>query len=198
MGEPDNGDLATDRRHALKAYGGYTFDWWGSKSNETNFSFFQHVLQGTPITTFIGVVATSIPLSKRGDLGRTPNYWQTDLGLSHKYKFGRDDRFAIAFDINALNVFNNNAITNLNTTPYRSTNSITGEDVDPCYNPDGDLNPGCTTAHTLLTPAINAVLAGKIGPLLQNLAKQEKNALYGTASSYQSARSIRFGFRFMF
>jgi hypothetical protein len=213
-GDPDDGNLATDRRHTFKAYGGYTFNWWGSKSNSTDFSFFQQILQGTPQTTFISVVATSIPLSKRGDLGRTPTFWQTDLSLSHKYKFGRDDRFALVFDVNVLNALNNNSVIRLVTTKYRVSNTITGEDIDPNYDAD---------TQTLI-PILNQILTGKIGPQLQALSTGQLpsiqgnctvtpthptpdatcgrtnpiSSLYGQPAAYQDARNVRFGFRFVF
>ncbi|MEP6945514.1 MAG: TonB-dependent receptor [Acidobacteriota bacterium] len=199
-GQPDNGDLATDRRHVVKAYGGYNFDWRGSKTNSTEISFFQQVLQGTPQTTFISVVATSIPLSKRGDLGRTPTFYQTDLTLTHKYKFGRDNRFALVADITFLNAFNNNSVLGFNTTKFTQNNTISGTAIDPCYNPDGLLNPGCTTAHALLTPALNAVLNGQIGAQINALqtASNPINVLYGKPNLRQAPRNVRFGFRLIF
>lgn len=197
-GQPDNGYLATDRRHAFKAYGGYNFDWFGSKTNSTELSFFQQILGGTPVTTFITVAATSIPLSKRGDLGRTPKFLQTDFSLSHKYKFGRDNHYTVAFDINVLNAFNNNSILAINSSRYRTTNTITGKDIDPTYN-----------ANTMtLTNVLNLVLSGQISTQLQQLENgtlpslngrpNPKSSTYGQASRYQEPRNIRFGFRLLF
>jgi len=197
-GKPDNGLLATDRTHTFKAYGGYTFDWWGSKNMSTDFGFFQQILEGTPQTTFITVVKTSIPLSGRGDLGRTPTYWQTDLNLSHSYKFGKEDRYKVVFDLVAMNALNNDTVTALNTTRYRTTNTIVGSDIDPAYN---------ANTQTLI-PILNKILTGQIGTVLSQLESgglpslgnrpNPKSALYGLASSYQSARSVRMGFRFVF
>lgn len=205
-GEPDNGYLATDRRHAFKAFGGYNWDWFGSKTNDTQFSFFQQILQGTPQTTFITVVATSIPLSKRGDLGRTPTFWQTDFSMVHNYKFGRDNRFRVAFDVNVLNLFNNNTVLRFNTTRYRVSNSITGSDVDPTY----------VAATMTLTNVLNRILNGQIGTQLAGLESgnlpsiqgaagastngrtNPKSSLYGQPSTYQNARNVRFGMRFIF
>ncbi len=197
-GQPDNGFLATDRRHAFKSYGGYTWNWWGSKANSTDFSFFQQILQGTPQTTFISVVATSIPLSKRGDLGRTPSYWQTDLSAAHRYKFGRDDKMTFVFDVNVLNALNNNSVTSFDRTRYRVTNTIIGTDIDPNYD----------SATQTLIPILNRIINGQIGPQLAQLENgglaslsgrtNPKNPLYGTPNGYQGARSVRFGFRFIF
>jgi hypothetical protein len=213
-GDPDDGNLPTDRRHTFKAYGGYTFGWWGSNSNTTDFSFFQQILQGTPQTTFVSVVATSIPLSKRGDLGRTPNFWQTDLSLSHRYKFGRDSRYALVFDVNLLNALNNNSVIRLVTAKYRVSNTISGEDIDPNYDAD---------TQTLI-PILNKILTGQIGPQLAGLESGQLpsiqgnctvtpahpkadatcgrtnpiSSLYGEPAAYQGERNIRFGFRFVF
>lgn len=197
-GQPDDGNLATDRRHAFKAYGGYTFDWWHSKSNSTDFSFFQQILQGTPQTTFINVVATAIPLSRRGNLGRTPTFFQTDLAASHRYKFGRDNRYAVAFDVNVLNALNNNGILTLFTNRYRVSNTISGGDIDPNYN----------SATQTLIPILNKILNGQIGTQLSQLENgglpslagkiNPINSLYGLPNLRQATRNIRFGFRFIF
>ena len=201
-GEPDNGYLATDRRHAFKAYGGYDFDWFGSKTNSTELSFFQQVLSGTPITTFVTVVATAIPLSKRGDKGRTPSFKQTDISLSHRYNFGRDNRFAAVFEVNVLNIFNNNSILAVNATRYRTTNTIVGTDIDPTYNADTQT----------LTNVLNRILNGQIGTQLQQLENGTLPSLltatgyrpnpisstYGQPSRYQDPRNVRFGFRLVF
>lgn len=197
-GQPDNGYLATDRRHAFKAYGGYDFNWFGSKTNSTELSFFQQALSGTPITTFVTIVATAIPLSKRGDLGRTPNFYQTDLALSHRYNFGRDNRFSMVFDINVLNAFNNNSIIAVNATRYRTLNTISGSDIDPTYNADTQT----------LTGILNTILSGGISTQLQQLENgglpslngrsNPKSSTYGQASRYQDTRNVRFGFRLIF
>jgi hypothetical protein len=202
-GQPDNGDLATDRRHTFKAYGGYNFDWFGSKTNSTELGFFQQVLQGTPQTTFINVVATAIPLSKRGDLGRTPKFLQTDLTLSHRYKFGRDNRFAMIFDVNLLNAFNNNSVLGFNTTKFAQNNTISGVAVDPCYNADNIRPAGCAASlpvHTLLTTALNSVLNGQIGSAITALGTSDNpvSSTYGKPSLYQATRNVRFGFRLVF
>lgn len=190
-GEPDNGLLATDRTHTLKAYGGYNFDWFGSKTNTTELSFFQQALQGTPQTTFINVVATDIPLSKRGDLGRTKPYYQTDFSITHRYRFGRDARYTLAVNIDLLNAFNNNSPLTLDTVRYKRTNSISPLAIDPTF----DQNTQTPTA------ILNRVLNGQIGPQIAALANSATNPIsttYGLPTSFQEPRNIRFGFRFLF
>ena len=197
-GQPDNGYLATDRRHVFKSYGGYEFDWWKNKANSTDLSFFFTGQQGTPQTTFIGVAATSIPLSKRGDLGRTPVFTQTDLSLTHNYRFGNDGRFRLSFDFNVLNVFNQNTVTGLFTNRYRTVNTLTGKDIDPSY----------VAATQTLIPVLNRVLTGQIGTQLSQLENGGLPGLtgrpnphrsdYGQPSSYQGIRNVRFGVRLSF
>jgi hypothetical protein len=198
LGEPDNGLLATDRTHTFKAYGSYTFDWKKSSHHSTDFGFFQQILQGTPQTTFVTVVKTSIPLFKRGDLGRTPVFWQTDLNVSHKYKFGNENRYELVAELFALNAFNNNSVTALSTTRYRTLNTISGSDIDPTY----------VAATQTLTNVLNRILNGQIGDVLSKLENgglpslgvrpNPRSALYGLPSNYQAARNVRFGFRFRF
>jgi hypothetical protein len=203
LGQPDNGLLATDRPHAFKAYGGYSFDWFKSKANSTDLSFFTTVQSGTPETTFVGIVQTQVVLSKRGDLGRTPRFSSSDFAISHKYKFGADNRYKLAFDVNFINVFNQNGVTALNTVKYLNTSGLTGENIDPCYDRGGVRPAGCAAnlpVNTLLTQALNNVLNGRAGALLTALDNEpgNLNTLYGKPSAYQSPRSVRFGFRFIF
>ncbi len=201
-GEPDNGFLATDRRHAFKAYGNYNFKRWGSAAHATDLSFFFTGLQGTPQTTFVTIGATSIPLSKRGDLGRTPVFTQTDLALTHRYKI--KDRYALAFSFNVLNAFNQNTVTSFVTGKYRVTNAIGTTDIDPTYKSDTQT----------LTNVLNKVLNGQIGAQIAGLASGANpsisgtaatagrtnpvSRLYGQPSGYQGLRNVRFGFRFNF
>lgn len=189
-GNPDNGRLATDRPNVFKAYGGYTFDWFKSKTNETDLSFFTTVQSGTPQTTLLDVVNTTVILSKRGDLGRSPRFSSTDFNLSHKYKFGRDNRFTLAFDFNVLNAFNQNGVTGLNATKYLNVNGVSGEDIDPNYDPETQT----------LRYVLNQVLAGRIGPQIAALDTLvgNRNTLYGAPSRYQASRNVRFGFRLSF
>lgn len=206
LGVPDNGYLATDRRSAFKAYGGYTFNKWMSKAHETDLSFFFQGLQGTPQTTFVSLVASSIVLSKRGDLGRAPVFTQTDLSLTHRYRFGRDGRYALAFDFNALNAFNQNTVTRLTTAKYRVTNTIAAIDIDPTYNANTQT----------LTTVFNRILSGQIQAQIDGLASGANRSIQGAAGSatngrtnpisslygqpldYQGGRSVRLGVRFIF
>ena len=203
-GNPDNGFLATDRRHAFKAYGGYTFNKWMGDSQATDLSFFYTALQGTPKTTFVNVVASSIVLSERGDVGRTPVLTQTDFSLTHRFKI--KGRYSLAFDFNVFNIFNQNTVTNLTTAKYRVTNTIAAIDIDPTYNANTQT----------LTTVFNRILSGQIGAQIDGLASGANrsiqgaplaqtngrtnpiSSLYGQPSGYQETRNVRFGLRFNF
>jgi len=192
QGTDDYGPLATDRPHVFKAYGGYTFDWLGSKTNSTEFSFFTTLQSGTPQTTSVGIETTNIVWKARGDMGRTEAFSQTDLGLAHTYKFGRDSKYRIIADITAVNAFNENNVIALN--PERWINStIAATDIIPTY----DYNaPGFAFATQFQNAILNGTAASTINSLLD--APTNRNAVYGLPSAYQAKRYIRFGARFVF
>ena len=185
LGEKDDGPLATDRPHVFNAYGAYILSWNGKTTNETTFSFFQAIQSGTPVTSTVAFFTTSIFL-KRGDLGRTPVLTQTDLSFSHKYKFGSDDKFAVAFDLNMINAFDQRIITGYNTSVSAVT--ITQASL-------GLASPAIATnlytSGQLLT-AINTYLDGT--PTVLN----RRNSAYKLPNGYQGPRGVRFGFRFLF
>ena len=202
QGGSDAGVLATDRTHVFKAYGGYSFDWFGSKANETMLSFFQVVQSGTPQTTAVEALEGSgmfIVYTKRNDLGRTPRFSQTDLSASHTYKFGRDDRFKVVGDITMNNAFNQRTVTAIN--PRR-------------FIQDGPADPSTTFAQAAafersvaaggqaaLYNALNcrtAVTCTAAGITPNTADGSNLNILYGLPSAQQAKRNIRFGFRFVF
>lgn len=203
LGTPDDGPLATDRPHYLKVYGGYTFDWFKSKTNETDVSFFTTIASGTPQTTTVGISATTIIRSNRGDLGRTPVFSSSDLAIAHKYRFGEDNRYKIIVDVNFSNVFNQHGVISFFTNRNLISNVLSGQDLDPCYDPDGIRPAGCAAnlpVNTVLTQALNNVLEGKAAPLLTALDAEPGNrsVLYGKPNLFQAPRTVRFGFRFVF
>ncbi len=193
FGDDDYGPLATDRPHVFKAYGGYTFDWMGSKDNSTELSFFTTAQSGTPQTTAMEFGSTFVVWKKRGDMGRTEVFTQTDLGISHSYKFGRDNKFKLVGDVTIANAFNENNVIALN--PQRWLNFIINpEDVIANY----DYNaPGFAFA----TQFQNAVLNKdpRAAAALTFLDRDaNRNIIYGNPSAYQGTRNIRFGARLIF
>lgn len=187
-GEPDNGVLPLDRTHVFKASGTYSFDWMGSKMHNTDLSFFTTAQSGTPRTTFVNIFGIPIPETKRGDLGRTPMFTQTDLSLTHRIRFGNDNRFAVAFDFNVINVFNeSNPL-------YLDQNKSSGYFA---------LGEGDVAASGTTVDAVNILTSG--GVLTQYAAAESafgvgfaRNAGFQLPVTFQEPRAVRFGFRFTF
>jgi hypothetical protein len=184
LGTPDNGRLATDRPHVFNAYGAYIYNWGGSKNQESTFSFFTTAQSGTPQTTTIGYITTSI-FTARGDLGRTETFTNTDFLYTHKYKFGRDNRFTAAFDFNVLNLLDEKNITGLFTSKSAVTMSA---------STFGLSEVAATNAYTggTLLSSINTYLAGTSTVL------NRTDGRYRMASSFQGPRTVRLGFRVLF
>lgn len=187
-GEKDNGRLQTDRPHVFNIYGAYIFDWMGSKSNSTEIVGFQTVTSGQPQTTTIYGASTVTPqiLFGRGDLGRSPVFSQTDLNFTHRYRFGSDSQFTLAFDLNFLNLLDQSTVTAIYTVMNPSTAQINGPALGFPNTTTGYAN-GYTNG-TLL----NAILA--------RIASQpdRSDIRYKQPYLYQSPRTVRFGFRILF
>src|SRR5690606_13213390 len=70
-------------------------------------SAFFEARSGTPMTTRVDLLFDAyIPLFERGDLGRSDPFIQTDASLKYRYRFGRDNRFGLQFNVDVLNVDN--------------------------------------------------------------------------------------------
>ena len=189
-GAPDNGLLATDRTHVAKAYGGYTFD-WGDGSNATSVSGFTSFQSGTPVTTIYSLfgVGTAI-LNARGDLGRTPMFSETDLSISHNYKFGRDNKLTFQAFIEILNLFDENNITTLQ-------RSFSGTNVT-----DSQLRTaGCVACTDEVATFQQLLVNGGLDQFVRtHFANNPTNVRndYGQPNGFQVGRNVRFGFKFKF
>jgi len=187
-GGSDRGRLATDRPNVFNGYGAYIFDWHGHKTNSTEFSLFQTIQSGTPQTTLIQFLASTI-FTKRGDLGRTPTFTQTDLGITHRYRFGSDSRFTLVGDVTVLNLWDEK---NVITLQVLRTNGGIPPSTFPQFAAGG--YPALINAYNrgeLLTP-INTYLAGTPTVLNRTLAT------YGQPNRFQGVRTVNFGFRLQF
>ena len=209
-GKPDNGLLPTDRPHVFKVFTGYSLDWKNvfghsldkSGNNTTDVSLFFIGQSGTPQTTRIFLVDLDyIPLFGRGDLGRTPTYTQTDFAISHKYKFGNDGRFAVAFDVNVLNLFNQNTVLGryegieqdeLGPGDFGLTGTANDQSGRIAFD-KAFFNGGITVAN------IQALICkDPTGTTCTGAAPHAADARYNQPILFQSGRQIRLGFRFMF
>jgi hypothetical protein len=191
-GKPDDGLLPTDRTHFFKFAGNYRFDWWGNKANTTDFNIFYQASSGTPVTTRTRIAFVSGQIvSARGDLGRLNMFSQTDIGLTHKYRFGADSRYAVAFDINVLNLWNQagelsrrETITRLNVP----------ESTFGCPTPTSDTPLRCIDRGFFN----GSVTAAKILAYANANSGANLDTRYNLAQLYQDPRGVRFGFRFIF
>lgn len=199
-GEPDNGRLATDRPHAFKFFGAYNFDWKslfghrlnnsGRNSTELSASFLG--LSGTPTSTQIAVYGANVFPFGRGDLGRSPMFTQTDMALAHTYRFGDDGRMGLKFEVNALNVFNENNVTSV--FQLISPDSLTGTTF------------GFTNPATAETDTIRAIFNGGLTDQIVagfdlpagNPGRIARDVRYGLPRTFQTPRQLRFGFKFFF
>lgn len=189
-GNPDNGRLPTDRPHVFNVYGAYIVDWAGSKTNSTELSVFQTVTSGTPMTTSIYGASGTTPqiFNSRGDLGRSPVYSQTDLNVTHRYRFGRDNRFTAAFDVNFLNLWDQATLTAIYPTLNPSTARV-------------DAAALGLTGPTAQVQYANGYTGGTLkSAILARIASQadRSDIRYKMPQTFQSPRAVRFGMRFMF
>ena len=191
-GEPDNGLLPTDRPHVFNIYGAYIFDWMGSRTNSTEISAFQTVTSGTPQTTSIYGQSSVTPqlFYHRGDLGRSPTFSQTDLNITHRYRFGKDDRFTMAFDLNFLNLWDQDTVTGV----YPTMNTTVGRPNDAalfpasCPGACSRLYANGYTSGALLQTILTRIAASPDRPDIR----------YKMPQLFQGPRQVRFGFRLLF
>lgn len=188
LGEKDNGRLQTDRPHVFNIYGAYIFDWKNNRVHSSEFSAFQTITSGQPQTTTIYGASTVTPqiLLRRGDLGRTPTYSQTDFNFTHRYRWGTDQRYTFAFDINMLNLWDQKTVTAIYTVMNPSTAPVNGPALG---------FPNTTTGYS------NGYADGSLlNPILARIASRgDRNDIrYKMPYLYQSPRTVRFGVRLLF
>jgi len=191
-GQPDNGPLPTDRPHVFNIYGAYVFDWMGSKSNSTELAAFQTIASGTPMTTSIYCQSGVTPqiFYHRCDLGRSDTFTQTDFNVTHRYKFGADDRFTLAFDLNFLNLWDQATVTGIYPTMNTATSRPSASGIALSGGSalsDRDYANGYTSG-ALLNRILNHIAT----------VPNQKDNRYKLPQLYQSPRVVRFGFRLLF
>ncbi len=203
-GVPENGLLPTDRPHVFKAFGGYTFNWGGNNTNKTTVSAFTTFQSGTPITTQYTLYSVdSAILNGRNDLGRTEMFTETDLFITHRYKFGRDNRFGLEPYVSIRNLFDEDNVLNkqfdLSAVNFSAATLRTG----------GCPTTLCGTAAMTAGQQENAVFDAILGGNdLSQYVYAYLNAragtttgvfsTYGLPKTFQAAREVRFGARFSF
>ena len=194
----DDGPLPTDKPHVVNIYGAYILNWWSSRTNSTEFSAFQTIQSGSPQTTYIQFGGATTIFTGRNDLGRTEMFTQTDLGVTHRYRFGRDNRFTLAADVNIINLLDEKNVITLQNIITNGQIPLTGANaIAPQFLTSGGANydkAALINAYNRgeLLDEINTYLAGT--PTALNRTRSD----YGLANRFQGPRTIRFGFRFIF
>jgi len=207
-GKVVDGPLGTDRPHVLNMSGSYLLKWFGM---ETSLGLIQTIAQGTPKSTCIPVVDSTsscqffdqrgtwatftqdpntgtFSLDKVQHDARMPFYTQTDLSLIHAFKVSKsNEAMRLAFEFNALNLFNQHAIMAYNPNPFGRNNQW--------LTFGSNANALGTDVQKFLTGYDVAAEANA-----QSTPKQEMllNSRYGLPFLYQSARTLRLGVRFTF
>ncbi len=178
-GKVANGLLATDRPHTFKLFGMYTKT---SKIGSTTLSPNIFLYSGTPLTTEANVVSsTPMFVFGRGDLGRTPTYFNTDLNLVHDFlPFKANEAFKLRFEFSVFNLFNSATVTD------RFKQIIHSSDGQLQFqNADGSDNYG-------------AIFRGFDTLALMKAQGDRTDPQYKRASSYQGPRSLRLQLSFFF
>jgi hypothetical protein len=105
------GVLSTDRPHAVKAQVLYRAPFRSQFGVNTSWR------SGTPISEEITFAGVPFFPNGRGNLGRTDNLTQTDLLITHPLALGA--RYNVEFSVNVLNLFDEDAVTQVGNTHYR-------------------------------------------------------------------------------
>lgn len=194
------GLLATDRPHVVKFAGAYSFDWnkrFGFSNNATEFQTFFTAQSGTPLTTYVDVAGyDNIILNKRGDLGRTDFYTQTDFAVRHRYKFGNDSRFTFVAEIDLINLFNQKATTNVFN--LLDTNNYALDDPANGLVTQAELDNPNFNAYAVAQGRFQKNGAPKIAAQVNGNTNDSRDPRFGLANAFQGPRTVRFGFRFIF
>ena len=204
-GEPNNGRLATDRPHVFKAYGGYSFDWNDTKTNVTTVSAFTTLQSGTPLSTIMSLYSLSpFFVNGRGDLGRTEMFSETDLSVSHRYKFGRDNRFSLEPYINFRNLFDERNVlgtqTLLTSTNFSATTLRTGgcpATLCATSADSGGVQENAVIDAIILGGGIREYVLNYLNTRPVGSSAGFRND-FNQPNTFQTPREVRFGARFFF
>ena len=176
-GKITQGLLGTDRPSTFKFFGGYTLT---SKLGTTTFSPNIQLYSGTPLTSEVQVIDTQgwVYFNGRGDMGRTPVYFNTDFNVMHDFKpFTAHEAWGLRLEFSVFNLFNSSTVTN-EYTLYSHTD-------------DGQINLPNSSPVTIFSQGINvkALMAA------QGIRVDPQ---YGQANSFQGPRNMRLQVAFRF
>jgi hypothetical protein len=202
-GEPVDGPLSTDRPHVLNMSGSYLLKWFGM---QTSLGIIQTIAQGSPKSTCVPVVDSTSSCQFFGQRGtwatfsqdpntgvfsvdrvekdaRMPLFTQTDLSLIHAFKVSKtNEAMRLAFEFNALNIWNQHAIMSYTPNPFGRNNQWLSFP---------------TTANALGTD-VQKFMTGYDVAAEATAEGLVQNSRYGLPFLFQSARTLRLGVRFTF
>jgi outer membrane receptor protein involved in Fe transport len=172
-GQMANGPLGTDRPHTFKFFGGYSLK---SKLGTTTLSPNMALYSGIPMTTNVNVISSTpaYPFG-RGDLGRTPVFFNADMNLLHDFlplKAHENVRMRLEFTV--FNLLNSSTVTN------KDTNMLHPDDGQLTFANNADFFKGFDTN------ALIKAQGDRISPT------------YNLASGFQGPRGCRLQFSFHF
>ncbi|MFN7993721.1 MAG: TonB-dependent receptor [Bryobacteraceae bacterium] len=173
------GRLATDRPHTLKLFGTYSLH---SKLGYTTFSPIASAYSGTLGTTEVPVISSTpaFPFG-RGDLGRTPFFFNTDFSVAQEFApFKNHEAMRIKFQFMVYNLFNS-------TTSLQVYKTISHQNDGQLQFNDADGNP-----------AYQNVFAGFDTRSLMAAQGIRQDPEYGMPQVFQSPRSLRLHLTFVF
>ena len=160
-------------------------------------------MSGTPDTTFVNYITGPTTPYGRGDLGRTSPYVQTDLRISHAFKFS--EKYQLKLEAEVRNLLNQNAVLARVTQMQRSNSAaITSAMVSEKdfftkgYNPANFIGNGKAIAIAPtygLPAAVNRYRGGGSYDSTLSSAFYAANPNFG---AYQEGRGLRLGLRFVF
>ena len=167
------GPLATDRPHTFKLFGAYTLK---SKIGRTTFSPNFALFSGAPITTEINAISTTpVYPYGRGDLGRTPLFFNTDMNAIQDFMpFKSHESMHMRFEFSVFNLFNQSTVTN------RQGILLHPDDGQLQFENDADIFKGFNTKQLMQTQ------------------KLRTSPMYGQANGFQGPRQLRLQLSFIF
>lgn len=171
------GNLASDRPHTFKLFGGYTQH---SLLGDTTFSPIVSLYSGIPITTEANLISSTpaYPYG-RGDMGRTPTFFNTDFNIMHEVApFKAHEQMRFKFEFSVFNLFNTRTATNINSV---------------LIHPDDGQIPESAFGNSYAN-----IFKGFNTKALMAADNLRVNPLYGMASAFQSPRDCRLQLSFSF
>ncbi len=168
-----DGILATDRPHTFKFFGAYTLN---SKLGGSTFSPALALYSGIPITSQINAISsTPVYPYGRGDLGRTPVYFNTDFNVMHEFRpFTSNEALKLRVELTVFNLFNSSIATN--------------KFADMLHDDDGQLQ----FEHEA------DIFKGYNAKALMTEQGRRMDPQYGLANGFQSPRGLRLQVSFFF